>query len=100
MVGLQVTCEVSTAFKRDAAMRSKPFTSITAILLLILALFHVSRLMKNFPILVGTQPTPMWVSIAHVAILGLLSWGLFREARRLKAAVKGRLCRQSRPRPW
>lgn len=60
---------------------SKPFTSITAILLLILALFHLSRLILNFQIVVGTQPMPMWISIAHVVILGLLSWGLFREAR-------------------
>lgn len=63
-------------------MRGKPFTAITAVLLLILTLFHLSRLMMNFPIVVGTQPMPMWVSIAHIAILGLLSWGLFREARR------------------
>jgi hypothetical protein len=63
-------------------MRDKPFALITATLLLILALFHLSRLIMNFQIVVGTQPMPMWVSIADIAILGLLAWGLFREARR------------------
>lgn len=36
----------------------------------------------DMPIVVRTQPIPMWGSIAHVLIAGDLSWGLFREARR------------------
>jgi hypothetical protein len=63
-------------------MSDKPFALITAMLLLILALFHLSRWIMNFQIVVGTQSMPMWVSIAHTALLGLLSWGLLREARR------------------
>ena len=61
---------------------SRPFTMITAVLLLLLALFHLVRLLMNIQIIVGTQPMPMWVSIAHIVVAGLLSWGLLREARR------------------
>lgn len=63
-------------------MGSKPFTVITAILLLVLAVFHLLRLVMDFQIVVGGHPVPMWGSIAHVVIFGLLSWGLVREARR------------------
>ena len=63
-------------------MSARPFTLLTALLLLILALFHLSRWIMGFQIVVGTQPMPMSVSIAHIIVLSLLSWGLFREARR------------------
>lgn len=60
----------------------RPYTMTAAILLLLLALFHLLRLLMDIPIDVGTQPFPMWGSIAHVLVAGILSWGLFREARR------------------
>ena len=63
-------------------MGNKPFTGITAVLLLILAAFHLLRLLTSFEIAVAGHPIPMWGSIAHVLVLGLLSWGLLREARR------------------
>lgn len=63
-------------------MGNKPFTGITAVLLLILAVFHLLRLIMGFEIAVAGQPVPMWGSIAHVLVFGLLSWGLLREARR------------------
>lgn len=60
----------------------RPFTMTAAVLLLLLALFHLLRLLMDMPIVVGTQPMPMWGSIAHILVAGILSWGLLREARR------------------
>ncbi|HEU5482495.1 MAG TPA: hypothetical protein VFU80_05330 [Sphingomicrobium sp.] len=63
-------------------MGNKPFTTIAAIIFLIMALVHVLRLVKHFEIMVGSHSVPMWGSIVAIVITGLLSWGLFREARR------------------
>jgi hypothetical protein len=63
-------------------MGNKPFTLIAAIIFLIMALAHLLRLLMDFQILVGTHPLPMWASIVGMLVAGLLSWGLFREARR------------------
>lgn len=63
-------------------MGDKPFTLIAATLFLIMALLHLLRLFTNFQIVLGSHVMPQWISIAGLLIAALLSWGLFREARR------------------
>lgn len=63
-------------------MGKKPFTIIAAIIFLVAALLHLLRLFHNFQIILGSHLLPHWLSIAGALIAGLLSWGLFREARR------------------
>ena len=63
-------------------MGNRPYTLIAAIIFGIMALAHVLRLFMKFQVVVGTHPLPMWASIVAIGITGLLSWGLFREARR------------------
>ena len=62
--------------------RSRPFTTIAAVLLGLVALAHVYRLFTHFHVIVGSHTIPMWVSYIGVAIPGVLSWGLFQESRR------------------
>jgi hypothetical protein len=63
-------------------MGNKPFTFIAAIIFAIMALAHVLRLFTDFQVVVGSHEVPMWGSIVAIGITGLLSWGLFKEARR------------------
>ena len=63
-------------------MGNKPFTFIAAIIFGIMALAHVLRLFLDFQLVAGTHELPMWGSIVAIGITGLLSWGLFKEARR------------------
>ena len=63
-------------------MGNKPFTFVAAIIFGLMALAHILRLFLNFQLVVGNHELPMWGSIAAIIITGLLSWGLFREARR------------------
>jgi hypothetical protein len=63
-------------------MGNKPFTFIAAIIFGVMALAHVLRLFMDFQLVVGTHELPMWASIVAIVITGLLSWGLFKEARR------------------
>jgi len=63
-------------------MGNKPFTLIAAIIFLVMALLHLLRLFRHFQIVIGSHPLPYWASIAGALIAGLLSLGLFREARR------------------
>lgn len=63
-------------------MGNRPFTFIAAIIFGLMALAHILRLFVKFQVLVGTHDLPMWASIVAIGITGLLSWGLFREARR------------------
>ena len=63
-------------------MGNRPYTLIAAIIFGIMALAHILRLFVKFQVVVGTHPLPMWGSIVAIVITGLLSWGLFKEARR------------------
>ncbi len=63
-------------------MGNKPFTFIAAIIFGIMCLAHILRLFVKFQVLVGNHELPMWGSIVAIGITGLLSWGLFKEARR------------------
>ena len=61
--------------------RSRPFTTIAAIIFAIMALVHLYRLFAHFQVVVGSHTIPMWCSYVAIVVAGLLSWGLFRESR-------------------
>ena len=61
--------------------RSRPFTTIAAIIFGIMALAHLYRLYSHFQVTVGSHTIPMWCSYVAIVVAGLLSWGLFRESR-------------------
>lgn len=61
--------------------RSRPFTTIAAIIFGIMALAHLYRLYSHFQVTVGSHTIPMWCSYVAIIVAGLLSWGLFRESR-------------------
>ena len=60
----------------------KPFTTITALLLAIVAIIHAYRIYAGLPIELGMHHVPMWASYLGVAIPGFLAIMLFIEARR------------------
>lgn len=60
----------------------KPFTMIAAVIFALMALAHAYRLATNFQLIAGSHTIPYEVSWVGLAITALLSWGLFREARR------------------
>ena len=61
---------------------TKPFTMIAALIFLVMALAHAYRLATHFQVTLGSHsisPTISWVAIAVTLVM---SWGLYREARR------------------
>jgi hypothetical protein len=61
---------------------NRPFTLIAAIIFLLMALVHVYRLMTHFQVVLGSHVIPQPVSWIAIIVTGVLSYGLFREARR------------------
>ena len=60
----------------------KPFTTIAAIIFGLMALLHVYRIATNFQVIVGRHTIAQEVSWIAVIVLAVLSYGLFKEARR------------------
>ncbi|MDP9424193.1 MAG: hypothetical protein M3Q19_15415 [Pseudomonadota bacterium] len=60
----------------------KPFTTIAAIIFALMALLHAYRLATDFQVIVGSHTIPYNVSWIGLVVTGVLSYGLFREARR------------------
>lgn len=60
----------------------KPFTTIAALLFGIIAVLHAYRLAVGIPIMIHNEPVAQWVSWIGVIVAAVLSYGLFREARR------------------
>ena len=60
----------------------KPFTTIAAVMLGIVALAHLYRLIQPFEVTVAGTAIPQWVSIVGCLIPGLIAVMLWREARR------------------
>ena len=60
----------------------KPFTTIAAAIFALMALLHVYRLFTDFQVIVGSHTIPYNVSWAALIVTAVLSYGLFREARR------------------
>jgi hypothetical protein len=63
-------------------MSSKPFTLIAAVIFGLMAVLHVYRLMSHFQVIVGSHTIPQYVSWIAILVTAVLSYGLFREARR------------------
>jgi ABC-type transport system involved in cytochrome c biogenesis permease component len=60
----------------------KPFTTIAAAIFALMALVHAYRLVAGFPVHVGDTEIAQGISWIALAVTALLSFGLFREARR------------------
>ncbi|MCL6728668.1 hypothetical protein [Sphingomonas hankyongi] len=60
----------------------KPFTTIAAVIFLLMGLLHIYRIVAPFPVTIGgTSVGPEISWLAVVVTLGL-AFGLWREARR------------------
>ena len=60
----------------------RPFTTIAAVLFGIIALLHAYRLAVGIPIMVHQHMVGQSISWIGVFVAAVLSYGLFREARR------------------
>lgn len=60
----------------------KPFTTIAAILLGLIALLHAYRIATDFQVILGSHTIPQAASWIGLLVAAVLSFGLFREARR------------------
>lgn len=58
---------------------SKPFTLISALVFVGIALVHVYRIFTRFQIVIGSHHIPLWVSYLGVVIPALLAFLLLRE---------------------
>ena len=61
---------------------TRPFTLVAAIIFGLMALAHIYRLFTHFQVIAGTHVIPQFVSWIAILVTGVLSYGLFREARR------------------
>lgn len=59
----------------------KPFTTIAAVIFGLMAVLHVYRLLTDFQVIVGSHTIPYNVSWVALIVTGVLSYGLFKEAR-------------------
>lgn len=61
----------------------KPFTTLAAVLLGIVALAHLYRLIRPFEVTIDGWQLPQSVSIVALIVTGGISLMLWREARRI-----------------
>ena len=61
---------------------TKPFTTIAALIFLLMALVHAYRLATHFQVVMGSHTIPQWVSWVGLIIPAILAWGLWQESRR------------------
>jgi len=60
----------------------KPFTTLAAVVLGVMALAHLYRLIRPFEIVIGGWPAPQSLSAVALVVAGGLSIMLWRESRR------------------
>ena len=60
----------------------KPFMLIAAIIFALMALLHAYRIATHFQVIVGSHMIAQEVSWVALVVAAILSFGLFREARR------------------
>jgi hypothetical protein len=60
----------------------KPFTTLAAIIFGLMALLHAYRIATHFQVTVGSHMIAQEVSWVALIVAAILSFGLFREARR------------------
>jgi len=63
-------------------MGKRPFTLIAAIIFAVMAVAHAYRLLTHFQVIVGSHMIGQGLSWVAVILTAVLSYGLFREARR------------------
>lgn len=59
----------------------KPFTTMTVVVLAIVAIVHLLRLILGWQVFVNNVGIDNWVSVVGVIVAGGLAWGLWTEAR-------------------
>jgi hypothetical protein len=59
----------------------KPFTTIAAIIFLLMACAHLYRLIRPFAVVIGGCSLPQWLSIIGVLVPAGLALMLWREAK-------------------
>ncbi|HZT47213.1 MAG TPA: hypothetical protein VFA64_04510 [Hyphomicrobiaceae bacterium] len=67
----------------------KPFTMVTALLLLAAAIVHALRLGLGWSVSVGAIDIPVWASAVGLVVAAGLGLGLMREARTRPASAAG-----------
>ena len=60
----------------------KTFTKISALLLAVVAVFHLLCVIFDIEVIVDQMSMPMWVSTAGFIIPAILSIGLWKESKR------------------
>jgi hypothetical protein len=63
-------------------MSQRPFTLIAALIFGLMAVVHAYRIATHFQVIVGNHTIGQGVSWVAVIVTAVLSYGLFREARR------------------
>jgi hypothetical protein len=61
--------------------KSRPFTTVAAIIFALMAAVHLYRIAAGFDISVGATAIPQWISWIGLVVTGGLSAMLFSEAR-------------------
>ncbi len=61
---------------------TKPFTTIAALIFLLMALVHAYRLATHFQVVMGSHTIPQWASWIGLIVPAILAWGLWQESRR------------------
>lgn len=62
--------------------KSRPFTLVAALIFAAIALLHAYRLVTDFQVVLGSHTIAQEISWIGVIVAGILSYGLFKEARR------------------
>jgi len=60
----------------------KPYATIAAIILALIALVHLFRLVRPFDVVVAGTAVPQWASLIGLVVAGGLAVMLWRESRR------------------
>ena len=60
----------------------KPFSTITAALLILIALLHVLRIWQGWIVTVDGIAVPLWASAVGFVVASVLAIGLWRETRK------------------
>jgi protein-S-isoprenylcysteine O-methyltransferase Ste14 len=62
--------------------RSKPFSLVAAVILLVVAAAHLLRIVDGWQVTIADSLIPMWVSWLGMLLAGFVGTMLLREARR------------------
>ena len=64
----------------DMDMHTKPVTKFTAMLFMLGALIHLTRLLFGWNVMIAGMMIPFWVSLLVVPVAVLIAFMLMREA--------------------